>query len=154
MLKITDDDLKSFYTAAELAELHQQFAYMVDGQPVTFLIVDPGATNRRIIYAVLQQAGYENIYEAKNGAEALGQLGKITGKIIVTFVDEAVTAPLDYLVYLRQFRQMFPQGVAFLTHSHLPPEKIAAAKSCGVVEVFQRPLRPDFIAEKVKAAVN
>jgi response regulator RpfG family c-di-GMP phosphodiesterase len=149
------EDLKSYYTAAELDDLQRQFNYMIVGQPVSFIIVDPSMTNQRILYALLQQAGYENVFVAKSGAEALGLLAKINNRIMVTIIDETVSAAPDYLAYLNQFRQMFPQGISFLTGTRLPPEKLAAAQKFGVAEYFKRPFKPaEFIAkiqEQVKS---
>jgi len=139
------------YSVEEVATIQKQFRYMVEGQGIAFLIVDPSATNRRISAAALIKAGFEDIRELRDAVEAISEIDKRDARRLITLVDTALDGSqgMDYLSYIREFRRSTAQGIALLTGTRFSPAQIADAHQYGVAGIFPRPLNFQDVLEKL-----
>ncbi|MDR0868641.1 MAG: hypothetical protein LBP75_09275 [Planctomycetota bacterium] len=145
-----ENEKKDYYTEAELAGLREKFIYMLTGQPLSIIVVDAGATNRRLVVNALSPGGFENIYEARTGAEGLALAKKYRRRQMAAIVDEALGGGMDYSAFWRAFRQIAATGVLILIGNRLPPAKLEAAAKLGAAAVFQRPVKGDALLAKLK----
>lgn len=152
MTDVNANSSNRFYTPDELGALSKKFKFMIEGQGIAFILVDPSPINRRILLSALQKAGFLNLHEAKNCNEGLEIATKEKSPQIITIADDAMTGMtgMDYLTYAEKLKKIRADAIIFFTGSKFTPAKITDAVKCGVSAVFSRPLKIEEIFAKFK----
>jgi len=116
------------------------------------LLVDDFATMRKVIKNLLKQAGYNNISEAEDGAEALKALKSEKMDFIISDWNMPNMTGLELLKAVRADSGL--KGLPFLmvTAEGLQ-ENVVAAVRAGVSNYIVKPFTADVLNEKIEKII-
>lgn len=115
------------------------------------LVVDDSAIMRRIISNNLKTAGYIDIVEANNGAEAMENLSGV--ELILTDWNMPV---MDGLSFVKEVRKNSDYGkipILMITTEGAKTEVMEALKS-GVNNYIVKPFTPETLVEKINSTLT
>lgn len=112
------------------------------------LAIENSATMRRIIVSTLRRAGYTDVVEAADGAEALAGLQRETIDLIIVNLDIPDMAGLEFVAKARQTDGYGDVPILMVT-VRSPKDKIKEAFDAGVSNYIVRPFTPDTLQEKI-----
>lgn len=115
---------------------------------MTVLVVDDFATMRRIITNVLKQLGYENIFEAEDGAKALQVMETEKIDFVITDWNMPQMSGLDLLKAIRASEDKKNIPVLMVTAEAMQ-ENIMKAAQAGVNNYIIKPFDAATLSEKI-----
>ncbi|MBK9080847.1 MAG: response regulator [Rhizobiales bacterium] len=112
------------------------------------LVVDDYQTMIKIVRGLLRQLGFENVDEARNGAEALAKLrAKPYGLVISDWNME----PMNGLELLRRVREDVAHPVRFImVTAESKTEHVLAARRAGVDNYIVKPFNAQTLRSKIE----
>ena len=111
------------------------------------LVVDDSTTMRRIITKNLIRAGFKNVVEAGNGAEALSNMEEV--ELILTDWNMPVMDGLTFVIEVRNSPVYAEIPIIMITTEGAQKEVIEALKQ-GVNDYIVKPFTPKTLIEKIK----
>ncbi len=115
------------------------------------LVVDDSAIMRRIICNNLKSAGFNDIVEAGNGAEAIDSLGGVN--LILTDWNMPVMDGLTFVKEVRKNGEYSKVPIVMITTEGAKTEVMEALKH-GVNNYIVKPFTPETLLEKVNATLG
>jgi len=112
------------------------------------LIVDDTASMRMLVRAVLWDAGFHDIYQAKNGEDALSQLEKQTIDLIICDWNMPVMSGLELFKQVNADSELKDTGFILLTSSS-EGEKVKEAISSGISSYLLKPFKPEALLQHI-----
>ena len=112
------------------------------------LVVDDSTTMRRIISKSLNSAGFTDVVEAGNGAEALSNMEEV--ELILTDWNMPVMDGLTFVKEVRSSPVYAEIPIIMITTEGAQKEVIEALKQ-GVNDYIVKPFTPKILIEKVKS---
>jgi two-component system chemotaxis response regulator CheY len=118
---------------------------------VKAIVIDDSRTIRMMIKKFLTGQGFETLYEAGDGREALEKLKEI-GPVDLAMVDwnMPVMDGLDFVKNVRQDRQYNGMRMMMVT-TESQPAQVEAAMAAGVNEFITKPFTNDVLRIKLDA---
>jgi len=117
------------------------------------LVVDDFATMRKIIKNLLKQAGYNNIVEAEDGAEALKVLKSEKADFIISDWNMPNMNGLEFLKAVRADSEFSGLPFLMVTAEGLKENVVSAIKA-GVSGYIVKPFTADVLSEKIEKTVK
>ena len=117
------------------------------------LVVDDFATMRKIIKNLLKQAGYNNIVEAEDGAEALKVLKSEKADFIISDWNMPNMNGLEFLKAVRADSEFSGLPFLMVTAEGLKENVVLAIKA-GVSGYIVKPFTADVLSEKIEKTVK
>lgn len=114
------------------------------------LVVDGDATTRRVIRALLEDAGHD-VVEAEGGREGLEAIGAHTPDLVIT---ELYMEEMDGIELLRNIREQWPSEPVLVMSSrtgHEVPGILKIAELLGASGLLDKPIVQENLLEKVGA---
>lgn len=115
------------------------------------LIVDDSSIMRRIINTNLKSAGFNDIIEAANGAEAVGKLPGVN--LVLTDWNMPIMNGLSLVKEIRKQPEFASLPIIMVTTEGAKAEVMEALRQ-GVNNYIVKPFTPETLVEKVKAVVG
>ena len=115
---------------------------------IKILIVDDFSTMRRIIKNLLRDLGYNNTYEADDGATALPMLEAGDFKFVVTDWNMPIMQGIDLLKAIRKSQKLKALPVLMVT-AEAKREQIIEAAKAGVNGYIVKPFTAATLREKL-----
>jgi len=117
---------------------------------VRALIVDDSSVMRKIVERALRQAGIDltQVFEAGNGAEALGVLQGNGVDLILCDINMPVMDGLEFVKQLSGVEQARGVPVVMIT-TEGSESHVVQALSCGARGYIRKPFTPDQVKEHV-----
>lgn len=112
------------------------------------LAVDDSPTMRRIIVNTLKRAGYSNIIEAENGADALGKLRGEGADFVLTDWNMPEMDGLTFVGHVRQDAALKNKPILMVTTRSVKDDIVEAMKA-GVNGYIIKPFSPQTLGEKI-----
>jgi len=114
------------------------------------LIVDDSSVMRKIVERSLRQAGLDlsTVYEAGNGAEALGLLDTNTVDLILSDINMPVMDGLEFVRQLQTIPKLKGVPVVMIT-TEGSESNVVQALSLGAKGYIRKPFTPDQVKEHV-----
>ena len=114
------------------------------------LIVDDSSVMRKIVERSLRQAGIEitQVYEAGNGAEALGVLQENGVDLILCDINMPIMDGLEFVKQLSSVEKARGVPVVMIT-TEGSETHVVQALSCGARAYIRKPFTPDQVKERV-----
>lgn len=114
------------------------------------LVVDDSSVMRKIIERSLRQAGLEltSVYEAGNGAEALGILNEHQVDLILSDINMPVMDGLEFVKHLQANGAIKNTPVVMIT-TEGSESNVVQALSLGAKGYIRKPFTPDQVKEHV-----
>ena len=117
------------------------------------LVVDDYKTVVRIICRLLKQAGFSNVDEATDGAEALSKLKERKYGLVISDWHMAPTSGVDLLRQAKADEQL--RDVAFIMVSaEAAPENVALAKAEGANAYVVKPFDAQTLKARIETALR
>ncbi len=115
---------------------------------VRVLIVDDSSVMRKIIERSLRHAGINllEVFEAENGAEALGVLNTTTVDLVLCDINMPVMDGLEFVKHLSGIKRDVP--VAMITTEASQGHVVEALRS-GARGYISKPFTPDQLKEQI-----
>jgi len=126
---------------------------MKDMEKLNFLVVDNSATSRKIIINCLKKIGYMSIFEATNGADALGKMYTENISFIIT---EWILPKMDGLDFVKAVKEEISFKdipILMITKISRKSDVIEALKT-GVDNFVTKPFSPTTLKEKIDAILE
>lgn len=117
------------------------------------LIVDDLPANRDFLVSLLEYSGFD-LFEAANGAEALGIARREHPDLIITDVLMPAMDGFEFVRQLRADAKIEKTPVIFYTAQYHGPQDVKLAQACGVTSVLTKPCEPESILQTVNAALG
>jgi len=116
---------------------------------VKALVVDDSRTIRMVLKRSLQTVGFDTIFEAGDGREALTKLAEV-GVVELALVDwnMPVMDGLDFVTELRKCKQFDKVRVVMVT-TESEESKIGRAIAAGANQYIMKPFTPEKLREKL-----
>ena len=113
------------------------------------LVVDDSRTIRMVLKRSLQTVGFDTIFEAGDGREALTKLAEV-GVVELALVDwnMPVMDGLDFVTELRKCKQFDKVRVVMVT-TESEESKIGRAIAAGANQYIMKPFTPEKLREKL-----
>jgi len=115
------------------------------------LIVDDSVTMRKIISKSLSSAGYEDIVEAGDGAEAMSKMAGVN--LVLLDWNMPVMDGLSFVKEARQSPVFGKVPIIMVTTEGAQKEVLVALKE-GVTDYVVKPFRPEVLVQKVESVLN
>ncbi len=115
---------------------------------IKILIVDDFSTMRRIIKNLLRDLGYNNTYEADDGATALPMLENGDFQFVITDWNMPIMQGIDLLRAIRRNQKLHAMPVLMVTAEAKRDQIIEAAKA-GVNGYIVKPFTAATLREKL-----
>ncbi|HEY1271085.1 MAG TPA: response regulator [Terriglobales bacterium] len=114
------------------------------------MIVDDSSVMRKIVERSLRQAGIdlEQVFEAGNGAEALGVLQDSSVDLILCDINMPVMDGLEFVRQLQAVEKAKGVPVVMIT-TEGSESHVVQALSCGARGYIRKPFTPDQVKEHV-----
>ena len=114
------------------------------------LIVDDSSVMRKIVERSLRQAGLDlsTVFEAGNGAEALGVLDTNTVDLILSDINMPVMDGLEFVRQLQTMPKLKGVPVVMIT-TEGSESNVVQALSLGAKGYIRKPFTPDQVKEHV-----
>lgn len=113
------------------------------------LVVDDFATMRKVIKNLLKQAGYNNIVEAEDGAEALKVLKSVKVEFIISDWNMPNMNGLEFLKAVRADTELSGMSFLMVTAEALQENVVLAVKA-GVSDYIVKPFTAEILNEKIE----
>lgn len=113
------------------------------------LVVDDFATMRKVIKNLLKQAGYNNIVEAEDGAEALKTLKSIKIEFVISDWNMPNMNGLEFLKAVRADSDLSNLAFLMVTAEALQDNVVLAVKA-GVSDYIVKPFTAEVLNEKIE----
>jgi two-component system chemotaxis response regulator CheY len=119
-------------------------------KPVSVLIVDDSSVMRKIVERSLRQAGIDvtQVFEAGNGAEALGVLQENGVDLILCDINMPVMDGLEFVKQLSGVEKAHGVPVVMIT-TEGSETHVVQALSCGARAYIRKPFTADQVKERV-----
>jgi two-component system chemotaxis response regulator CheY len=122
--------------------------------PLTALIVEDNEHMRILLRTMLRAFGVHEIYECKDGSEALYFLGLKKPDFVLT---DLAMAPMDGLEFTRAVRA-FPSRVdcvlpIVMVTGYTERHRVEAARDAGVTEILAKPVTPAGLFQRIEEIV-
>jgi CheY-like chemotaxis protein len=122
--------------------------------PLTALIVEDNEHMRILLRTVLQAFGLREIYECKEGTDALRCLTSNKPDFILT---DLAMAPMDGLQFTRAVRELPNRAdcvipIIMLT-GYTERRRVEAARDAGVTEMLAKPVTPAGLFQRIEEIV-
>lgn len=115
---------------------------------IKILIVDDFSTMRRIIKNLLRDLGYNNTFEADDGATALPMLETGDFQFVITDWNMPIMQGIDLLKNIRSNPKLKSLPVLMVT-AEAKREQIVAAAQAGVNGYVVKPFTADILKDKL-----
>lgn len=115
-----------------------------------FLVVDDSATMRRIVVNSLQRAGFSDVVEATDGADALEKLASVDFVITDWNMPKVSGADLTRAIRSRPETQKMP---VIMVTARSVRDDILLAMEAGVDSYVVKPFTPQVLREKIDAVL-
>ncbi len=113
------------------------------------LVVDDFATMRKVIKNLLKQAGYNNIVEAEDGAEALKVLKSMKVDFVISDWNMPNMNGLEFLKAVRADAEL--SGLSFLmVTAEALQENVVQAVKAGVSDYIVKPFTAETLSDKIE----
>lgn len=126
---------------------------MPKAQDMRVLLVDDQLSMRNLIRYSLQQIGFRNIAEAKNGQEALDALLVNRYDLIVSDWNMDVVDGLELLKAVRS-NPLTQKTPFIMSTANKDREKVAQAVQAGVNNYIVKPFNVDTLRKKIEQVVG
>ncbi len=113
------------------------------------LVVDDFATMRKVIKNLLKQAGYNNIVEAEDGAEALKTLKSVNVDFVISDWNMPNMNGLEFLKAVRADGEISGKPFLMVTAEALQENVVLAVKA-GVNDYIVKPFTAEVLNEKIE----
>lgn len=120
---------------------------------MTVLVVDDYVTMIRIIRNLLNQIGFQNILEAKDGTEAIEVLKANKVGLIISDWNMEPMSGLDLLKYVRATPALAPTPFIMVT-AESKTENVIIAKNAGVSNYIVKPFNAATLKQKIAAVIG
>ena len=120
---------------------------------IKILIVDDFATLRMSLKSVLEQLGYSEIDEAKDGKEAVGKLKEMDYDLIISDIDMPVMNGFELLDYVKKDDNLKNIPVIFIT-AEAEREKIVESIKAGLDAYITKPFSISTLQQKIENIFN
>jgi two-component system chemotaxis response regulator CheY len=117
---------------------------------ITALIVDDSSVMRKIVERSLRQAGVDlaKVFEAGNGAEALGVLNENKVDLILCDINMPIMDGLEFVKQLSGVENAKDVPVVMIT-TEGSESHVVQALSCGAKGYIRKPFTPEQVKEHV-----
>jgi len=123
------------------------------GSNTKILVVDDSSSMRRIIKRILDQFGFTNILEAKDGSMALEELRKEKVDLILADWSMPKMTGLDLLKTIRSDNNL--RDISFIMVTAEGQKKdILEATRAGVSNYIAKPFTPETLSETIKRTLK
>ena len=120
---------------------------------IKILIVDDFATLRMSLKSVLEQLGYPEMDEAKDGQEAIDKLKEKDYDLIISDIDMPVMNGFELLDYIKKDDNLKNIPVIFLT-AKAEREKIVESIKAGLDAYITKPFSISTLPQKIENIFN
>jgi two-component system chemotaxis response regulator CheY len=120
---------------------------------IKILIVDDFATLRMSLKSVLEQLGYPEMDEAKDGQEAVGKLKEKDYDLIISDIDMPVMNGFELLDYVKKDDNLKNIPVIFIT-AEAEREKIVESIKAGLDAYITKPFSISTLQQKIENIFN
>ncbi len=127
-----------YFSSNDLRDIEVKFRKLIYGQGFTLLVVDKSPIIRKTLINDLHSAGYESIEEASKFQEALNQLVKCEGKILL--ITDLDLPGADGIALIKGVLAAAPEAVPLLMGDRTPKEKITQAIAAGARAFLPKPV--------------
>ena len=117
------------------------------------LVVDEDGTTRRVIRALLEDAGHD-VVEAENGKEGLRAMGVDVPALVIT---ELYMDDMDGIEFLRTIRDRWPDEPVLVMSSRRGPTVDRIVKIAGLLGasgLLSKPIAEESLLEQVGAILT
>ena len=115
------------------------------------LLVDDAAFMRKVIKDVLSKAGYTELFEAANGAEAVKMYFEVQPDLV--FMD--ITMPeMDGISAVKEIKKVDPNAKIVMCSAMGQQAMVIEAIQAGARDFIVKPFQPDRVLEAVRKAVG
>ena len=115
------------------------------------MVVDDSSIMRRIIGGNLKSAGFSEIVEASNGAEAINNMAGV--ELVLTDWNMPIMDGLTLVKEIRKRSELAKVPIIMITTEGAKAEVMEALKQ-GVSNYIVKPFTPETLVEKVKATLG
>ena len=120
---------------------------------IKILIVDDFATLRMSLKSVLEQLGYPEMDEAKDGQEAIDKLKEKDYDLIISDIDMPVMIGFELLDYVKKDDNLKNIPVIFIT-AEAEREKIVESIKAGLDAYITKPFSISTLQQKIENIFN
>ena len=120
---------------------------------IRILIVDDFATLRMSLKSVLEQLGYPEMDEAKDGQEAIDKLKEKDYDLIISDIDMPVMNGFELLDYVKKDDNLKNIPVIFIT-AEAEREKIVESIKAGLDAYITKPFSISTLQQKIENIFN
>ena len=115
------------------------------------LLVDDAAFMRKMISDTLSKAGYEELYEAVDGADAVVKYGEVQPDLVIM----DITMPnMDGLEALKAIRGADPNASIVMCSAMGQESMVMDAVRSGAKDFIVKPFKPDRVLKTVTSIVG
>ena len=121
------------------------------------LVVDDFPTMRKIIRNLLEQLGFNNIFEAENGADALRKMRDVGGRgLFGLVISDWNMEPMTGLQLLKEVRadNVLKATPFIMITAENKTENVIAAKQAGVNNYIVKPFNAATLKTKIEAVLG
>lgn len=111
------------------------------------MLIDDSQTMRKVQKTILSQLGYNDIIEAKDGQDALSQIGATAPDLILL---DWNMPNLDGMGFLTRFRQSNKKTPVIMVTTEAEKSRVLEAIKAGVNNYVVKPFTPDALSGKIK----
>lgn len=120
---------------------------------IKILVVDDFATMRKVIKNLLKNAGYNNIVEAEDGADALRVLKSAKVEFIISDWNMPNMNGLEFLKAVRADNEFSDLPFLMVTAEALQDNVVMAVKA-GVSNYIVKPFTAEILGEKIEKTLK
>ena len=120
---------------------------------IKILIVDDFATLRMSLKSILEQLGYPEMDEAKDGQEAIDKLKEKDYDLIISDIDMPVMNGFELLDYVKKDDNLKNIPVIFIT-AEAEREKIVESIKAGLDAYITKPFSISTLQQKIENIFN
>ena len=115
------------------------------------LLVDDAAFMRKMISDTLSKAGYEELYEAVDGADAVAKYGEVQPDLVIM----DITMPnMDGLEALKAIRSADPSASVVMCSAMGQESMVMDAVRSGAKDFIVKPFKPDRVLKTVTSILG
>jgi two-component system, chemotaxis family, chemotaxis protein CheY len=119
------------------------------------LVVDDNPHMRTIVVAILRGAGFGNVKEASDGANALEEMRTDVADIVIVDLN---MSPIDGLEFTQMMRKSpdspSPYVPIIMMTGHTERSKVLAARDVGINEFVAKPISAKTLLERIVAVID
>jgi two-component system, chemotaxis family, chemotaxis protein CheY len=119
------------------------------------LVVDDNPHMRSIVVAILRGAGFGQIKEASDGANALEEMRTSVADIVIVDLN---MDPIDGLEFTRMLRTAqdspAPYVPVIMMTGHTERSKVMAARDAGINELVAKPISAKTLLDRIVAVID